>query len=103
MVDSVPVDDGGYVDNGGYAVDGDSGDAGNIASATPTANVFAYTLYYQDQNGQTQTYGDYKATVYADGTIDWGGLVEAETDLTSQGTTNWPSDGQFVETVAIAQ
>jgi hypothetical protein len=59
----------------------------------PVASQAAYTLFYADSQGQTQTYGQYVATSYADGTTDWGGLIEARDQLTASGIQWWVSAG----------
>jgi len=99
-VDNGPIDiapiDNGPVDGGVLVDNGNPGGDANVSTA-PTLNVFVYTLYYTDENGQQQTYNQYYATVASDGNvISWGGLVEAEQDLTVKGYKNWPSAGQFV-------
>ena len=48
-IDNGPVDNGSPIDNGTPAVD-------PSVTPAPTLNVFVYTLYYIDANGQQQTY-----------------------------------------------
>jgi len=53
-----------------------------------------HTLYYIDNDGATQVYGTYEATTDAFGNTDWGGLVEAQTNLTNAGYQCWIDDMQ---------
>ena len=52
-------------------------------SATP------HTLYCIGTDGQTRVYGTYVQTVYSNGAMRMGGLVEAQAALTAAGITNW--------------
>ena len=53
-----------------------------------------HTLYFIDDNGATQVYGQYEVTTDAFGATDWGGLVEAQTTLTNAGYQCWIDDMQ---------
>jgi hypothetical protein len=54
-----------------------------VVSATP------HTLFYIGPDGQTRVYGTYVQTVYSNGAMQLGGLVQAQSSLTATGVTNW--------------
>ena len=54
-----------------------------VVSSTP------HTLFYTGADGQTRVFGTYVQTVYSNGAVQLGGLVEAQTSLTAAGITNW--------------
>jgi hypothetical protein len=54
-----------------------------IISSTP------HTLFYIGPDGQTRVYGSYVQTVYSNGTMQLGGMAEAQASLTAAGITNW--------------
>jgi hypothetical protein len=53
-----------------------------------------HTLYFIDDNGATQVYGQYEVTTNGFGATDWGGLIEAQTTLTNAGYQCWIDDMQ---------
>jgi hypothetical protein len=52
--------------------------------------IFVYDLYAKDRSGNTQRIGSYFVTEYP-GSVDWGGLPEAQQSLAAQGVQTFTS------------
>jgi hypothetical protein len=88
------------VDN--FGNDG-AGTGDGSVDATDPANVTVYDLFYNDNDGQPQLYGQFNVIVDDTGLVtDDGGLQDAKDDLTNQGIDFWVQADQDVQNAMVA-
>jgi hypothetical protein len=88
------------VDN--FGNDSAGTDDGSV-DTTDAANVTVYDLFYNDNDGQTQLYGQFNVTVDDTGVVtDDGGLQDAKDDLTNQSIDFWVQADQDVQNATVA-